>query len=417
MNAPSSPSSPAPVEPLDPKRLAADFPLLASSDLVYLDSAATSQKPRAVLEAMDDFYEHYNANVHRGVFGIAARATEAVERARLGVARFIGGQPHEVVFTKNATESCNLVAQSWGRANLKAGDAVVLTLLEHHANIVPWHQLAAERGIELRWIPITPDGVLDLTDLDRILDGARLLACTAMSNVTGTLTPVRALADAAHAAGATVAVDACQYVPHSACDVSALGADLIAFSGHKMCGPTGVGVLWGRAELLDAMPAWMGGGGMIADVRTDSWTPAPIPQKFEAGTPPIAEIIGLGAAVDYLNALGMDRVRQHEITLTAYALRALTERLGDRITIFGPSEPAQRGGVLSFELEGVHPHDVSQILDERGVCVRAGHHCAKPLMRALGVNATARASVYLYNDESDVDALADALEAASDFFG
>jgi cysteine desulfurase/selenocysteine lyase len=321
-----------------------------------------------------------------------------------------------VVFTKNATEACNLVAASWGRANLGEGDVVLLTQMEHHANIVPWHLLAAERGITLRWVPLTPDGHLDLTDLDRLLDGVRLFGFTAMSNVLGTINPVRRLTDAAHAAGAVTLVDACQFVPHVPTDVVEWDADFIAFSGHKMCGPTGVGVLWGRDELLDAMPPFLGGGEMIRDVRLDGFTANELPWKFEAGTPPIAEIIGLGAAVDFLSALGMPAVRQHEVELTAYALRTLGERFGDDLVVHGPVDAAQRGGVLSFAFRDLHPHDVSQVLDQHGVCVRAGHHCAKPLMRVLGVGATARASVYLYNDESDVDALADALDEAGDFF-
>jgi cysteine desulfurase/selenocysteine lyase len=410
----------ASVDPLDGATLKADFPLLsAPSDppLVYLDSAASSQKPRQVLDAMQTFYETTYANVARGVYAIAEEATNEMEAARRKVARFIGAPSEdEVVFTKNATEGLNLVAGSWGRANLGPGDAVVLTELEHHANIVPWQILAAERGFEIRWIPVGEDGLLDLADLDRLLDGAKLVGLSAMSNVLGTLTPVRHLTDAAHAAGALVSLDACQYVPHNATDVVELGCDFLSFSAHKMCGPTGIGVLWGRAELLDSMPPFLGGGGMIGNVTTDGFTTAPVPHKFEAGTPPIAEAIGLGAAVDYLTAIGMDAVRAHEVTLTAYALRTLTERFGDGLVIHGPSEPAMRGGVFSLALGDVHPHDISQVLDGRNVCVRAGHHCAKPLMRVLGVGATARASVYLYNDEADIDALADALAEAESFF-
>ncbi|MFZ4517369.1 MAG: SufS family cysteine desulfurase [Microthrixaceae bacterium] len=399
----------------------ADFPLLSTTEhdrpLVFLDSAASSQKPRAVLDAMDHYYEHDHTNVHRAAYDLAERATQAMEGARGKVARFIGaGTPEEVVFTKNATEAINLVARSWGATNLSPGDVVVLTQLEHHANIVPWQQLAAERDLELRWIPLTDDARLDLTDLDRLLDGAKLLGLTAMSNVVGTLPDVRSLADAAHAAGALVCVDGCQSVPHLATSVTDLDADFLAFSGHKMCGPTGVGVLWARRELLEAMPPFLGGGGMILDVRLDGFVPADVPHRFEAGTPPIAEIVGLGAAVDYLEALGMDRVRRHEVTMNAYALRTLPERFGDQITIHGPHDPAARGGVMSFEFGGIHPHDLSQVLDQHGVCVRPGHHCAKPLMRVLGVGATARASWYVYNDEADVDALADALAEAGRFF-
>jgi len=410
-----------PTDDLDVAGIKADFPILdrriRDQRLVFLDSAASSQKPIQVIRAMDHYYETTHANVHRAAYTLAEEATNALESARASVARFIGaGDPNEIVFTKNATESINLVARSWGAANLAAGDAILLTQLEHHANIVPWQQLAAERGIEIRWVPLTADGRLDLSDLDRLLDGVKLLAVSAMSNVVGTITPVRELADRARAAGALVCVDACQYVPHVATDVHALGADFLAFSGHKMLGPTGIGVLWARMELLEAMPPFLGGGGMILDVTLDGFVPADVPHKFEAGTPPIAEAIGLGAAVDYLGALGMDVVRRHEVALTAYALRSLTERFGDRITIYGPAEPAERGGVMSFAFGDLHPHDLSQVLDQHGVCVRPGHHCAKPLMRVLGVGATARASWYVYNDEADIDVLGDALESAGDFF-
>ncbi len=410
----------------DPKEIRKDFPILNQPQtghdgkerrLVFVDSAASSQRPNQVTQAMTKVYETGYANVHRGVYQLAERATNSYEGGRAAVARFINAPSvDEVIFTKNATEAINLVAGSWGRANLNEGDAVVLTLMEHHANIVPWQMLAAERGIEIRWIPVTDDGQLDLTDLDRLLDGAKLLSFTSMSNVLGTLTPVRKLVDAAHAAGALALVDACQSVPHLPTDVVEMGADFLVFSGHKMLGPSGIGVLWGRKELLDAMPPFLGGGGMIVDVTTEGFKADVTPAKFEAGTPPIVEAAGLGAAIDYLEALGMDNVRQHEVELTAYALRTLKERLGDAITIYGPAEPAARGGVLSIELAGVHAHDVSQVLDEHAVCVRPGHHCAKPLMRRFGVNATARASFYVYNDTDDVDALADALVAANDFF-
>lgn len=415
-------SAPPTTDDLDVAAIKADFPLLQrevkGQPIRFLDSAASSQKPQVVIDAMSTYYETINANVHRGVYEIAEAATNALEASRLRIGRFIGAPKPatEVLFTKNATESLNLVAQSWGRANLGPGDAVLLTQLEHHANIVPWFQLQAEKGFEIRWLPLTADAQLDTSDLDRLLDGVKLVGLTAMSNVTGTITPVAELTARAHAAGALVCLDACQYVPHLATDVAALGVDFAAFSGHKMLGPTGVGVLWGREELLEAMPPFLGGGGMILDVRDDGFLPAALPAKFEAGTPPIAEIIGLHAAVDYLDGLGMDRVRRHEVALTAYAFRTLTERLGEQLTIHGPSEPATRGGVLSLAIDGVHPHDLSQVLDEHAVCVRPGHHCAKPLMRVLGVGATARASFYVYNDTDDVDALADALAAAADFF-
>ena len=400
----------------------ADFPILSREidgrPLVYLDSGNTSQKPRQVIEAMDEFQRTSYAPINRSAYRLAAEATERYEGARSAVARFVNAaKPEEIVFTKNATEALNLIASSWGGANLRAGDAVVLTHMEHHANIVPWHMLAEARGIELRWVPLTPDGELDLTDLDRLLDGAKAFSFTAMSNVLGTITPVTKLCEAAHAAGAVAIVDACQYVPHNATDVQAWGADFAAFSSHKMCGPSGIGAVWGRLELLDAMPPYIGGGNMIADVRLDGFTCAPVPAKFEAGTPPITEAVGFGAAVEYLESIGMHEIRRHEMDLTRYALDSLRERYGDDITIHGPDNVEVRGGVLSFAFRGIHPHDISQVLDERNVCVRAGHHCAKPLMRLLGVNATARASVYLYNDRSDIDALSDALDGATDIFG
>ncbi len=398
-----------------------DFPILQTErhgrPLVFLDSAASSQHPTQVLEAMDWAYTHAYANVHRGVYGLAEAATNNYESARLKVARFIGApDSSEIVFTKNATEALNLVAHSWGRANLGSSDAIVLTTMEHHANIVPWQMLAAERGFEIRWIPLGPQGQLDLTNLDRLLDGAKMLGVTSMSNVLGTITPLDVLIEAAHAAGALVCVDACQSVPHMPTDVAGLGADFVAFSGHKMLGPSGIGILWGRMELLESMPPFLGGGGMISQVTTEGFLPDAVPSKFEAGTPPIVEAVGLSAAIDYLEAVGMDHIRQHEIELTAYAMRTLTERVGETLTIHGPPEPAQRGGVLSLALDGVHAHDVSQVLDSHGVAVRPGHHCAKPLMTELGVNATARASFYLYNDRSDVDVLAEGLIAAHEFF-
>jgi len=386
--------------------------------LVYLDSAASAQKPTAVLDAMQHYYETTHANVHRGVYAMAEEATRLYEQARATVGRFIGAPnpATEVIFTKNATEACNLVARAWGGSNLSAGDAVLLTEMEHHANLVPWLQLQAEQGFELRYLPFDEQGLLVLDDLERLLDGVKLVGVTCMSNVLGTLNPVRRIADAAHSAGAVVLADGAQYVPHLPTDVVELGCDFLAFTGHKMLGPTGIGVLWGRQALLEAAPPFLGGGEMIRDVRLTGFTPNELPWKFEAGTPPIAEAVGLGAAADYLEGLGMASVRQHELDLTGYALRTLSERHGHDLTIHGPSDPAQRGGVLSFAYKDIHPHDLSQVLDEAGVCIRAGHHCAKPLMRRLGVGATARASFYLYNDEADVDALADALSAADRFF-
>ncbi len=407
---------------LDVATVRKEFPILSreidGKPLVYLDSGNTSQKPRRVIEAMSNFLEQSYAPINRSAYRLAGEATEAYEGARSAVARFVNASSaDEVIFTKNATESMNLIAMAWGRANLGEGDVVVLTEMEHHANIVPWQMLAAERGVVIRWVPLTADGQLDLTDLDRLLDGAKVFSFTAMSNVLGTITPVAKLCDAAHAAGALAVVDACQYVPHNSTDVRAWGADLVAFSSHKMCGPSGIGMLWGRMELLDAMPPFLGGGNMIDTVTLDGFTTAPVPAKFEAGTPPIAEAVGLHAAIEFLEDLGMTEVRRHEMDLTRYTLDSLHDRYGDDITIHGPDNVEVRGGVISFEFRDLHPHDVSQVLDERNVCVRAGHHCAKPLMKTLGVNATTRASLYLYNDTADVDELVEGLDGAADIFG
>jgi cysteine desulfurase / selenocysteine lyase len=408
--------------PLDVARVKKDFPILErlvhGRRLVYLDSAASAQKPTAVIEGMSRYYETTHANVHRGVYEIAQEATRLFEEGRAKVAGFIGaGSAEEVVFTKNATEAINLVAYSWGRHNLGPSDVVVTSELEHHANFVPWLQLRGETGTELRFLRLGDDGMLVLDNLDELLEGAKLLAVTAASNVLGTLPPVRALADAAHAAGALVLIDAAQYVPHLPTSVADLGADFVAFTGHKMLGPTGIGALWARRELLEEMPAFLTGGEMIRDVRLDGFSTNDVPWKFEAGTPPIAEAIGLGVAVDYLRALGMNAVRAHEEALTAYAINALNERYGDDIVIHGPASATQRGGIVSFAYKDVHAHDMSQILDEAGVCVRAGHHCAKPLMRHLGVSATVRASFSVYNDEADVDALVNGIAQADAVFG
>ena len=406
---------------LDVTTIRKDFPVLSErindKPLVYLDSANTSQKPRVVIDALAEFMATQNAPINRSAYHLAAQATERFESTRNKIAAFINApRAHEIIFTKNATESLNLAILSWGRANLASGDVVVLTHMEHHANIVPWHMLVAERGIVLRWIPLTSDFQLDLADLDAILSGAKVLSFTSMSNVLGTINPVERLCAAAHKVGALAIVDACQSVPHQPTDVQAWGADLVAFSSHKMCGPSGVGILWGREDLLNAMPPFLGGGNMIADVRVDGFTTAPLPNKFEAGTPAIAEVIALGTAVDYLTGLGMHEVRRHEIELSSYVLGMLKGRFGDDITIHGPSNPEVRGATFSFAFRGIHPHDVSQVLDQHNVCVRAGHHCAKPLMRLIGANATARASFYLYNTTEEADALADALESASDIF-
>ena len=405
----------------DVARIRQDFPVLAErindKPLVYLDSANSSQKPQQVISAMSQFMEHAYGPTNRSAYQLAAHATDLYEGARVKVAKFINAKSaSEVVFTKNATESLNLVVRSWASANMSAGDVVVLTHMEHHANIVPWHMLAVEKGIVLRWVPLTADGLLDLSQVDQLLTGAKAFSFTAMSNVLGTINPVKELIDAAHRHGAIAIVDGCQSVPHMPTDVQALGADFLAFSSHKMVGPTGIGMLWGREELLDAMPPFLGGGNMIADVKLDGFTCAELPAKFEAGTQPIIEAVGLAAAVDYLTAIGMNAVRQHEMDITRYALDTLTERFGDDIVIHGSRNVEVRGATISFAYRDVHPHDVSQVLDQHNVCVRAGHHCAKPLMKLLGSNATVRASFYLYNTNSEVDALCDALSEAGDFF-
>jgi len=398
-----------------------DFPVLHrlvnEKPLVYLDSANTSQKPQVVIDALSHFMEHGYAPINRSAYQLAAEATDAFEATRSALATFINApKANEVVFTKNATEALNLVIMSWGRANLSAGDAVLLTHMEHHANIVPWHMLVAERGIQLRWVPLTSDGQLDLTNLDGLLKDVKAFSFTSMSNVLGTINPVQHLCAAAHKVGAIAIVDACQSVPHQPTDVQAWGADFAVFSSHKMCGPSGVGVMWGRESLLEAMPPFLGGGNMIADVRLDGFTTAEVPAKFEAGTPAIAEVVALGSAVKYLNDLGMNNVRQHEIELSTYVLNTLNARFGNDITIHGPTNPELRGATFSFAFRGIHPHDLSQVLDQTNVCVRAGHHCAKPLMKILGANATVRASFYLYNTTQEADALADALDSASDIF-
>lgn len=398
-----------------------DFPVLSrfinNKPLVYLDSANTSQKPNVVIDALSGFMAQGYAPVNRSSYQLAAEATDLFEGTRTALARFINApKDHEVVFTRNATEALNLVILSWGRANMKAGDTVLLTHMEHHANIVPWHMLVAERGINLRWVPLTSDGQLDLSNIDALLRDVKVFAFTSTSNVLGTINPVQELCAAAHKAGALAIVDGCQSVPHQPTDVQAWGADFVAFSSHKMCGPSGVGVLWGREALLEALPPLLGGGNMIDDVRLDGFSAAELPNKFEAGTPAIAEVVALGAAVSYLQNIGMDNIRRHEIEINKYVLSLLTERFGDDITIYGPTNPELRGATFSFAFRGIHPHDLSQVLDQSNVCVRAGHHCAKPLMRVLGANATVRASFYLYNTTQEVNALADALDSASFIF-
>ena len=406
----------------DVESLRKDFPLLARTvhgrPLVYLDSASSSLQPRPVLAAMEQYYETCHANVHRGVYTTAEEATARYEGARVSVGRFIGAPDpeREIVFVKNATEALNLVARSFGTANLRRGDKVLLTELEHHANLVPWLMLSEQLGIELRYLAVDADGRLDLSDLDRKLDGVKVVAISAMSNVLGTIPPLREITDAAHAAGALVVADGAQVVPHVPVDVQALGVDFLAFSAHKMHGPTGIGALWARAELLDSMPPFLGGGGMILDVRLDRFVPADPPHRFEAGTPPIAEAVGFAAAVDYLGNLGMARVRAHEEQLTEYAISAIADRLGSDCRVFGPPAGPDRGGVLSLGFRDIHPHDLAQVLDQHGVCVRPGHHCAKPLMRVLGVTATARASIGTYNDEQDIDTLIEGLAEAGRLF-
>jgi len=406
---------------IDVEMLRKDFPLLSRVvngwPIAYLDSASTSLQPRAVLSAMDQYFETTHANVHRGVFATAEEATARYEGARRTVGRFVVAPlpDTEIVFTKNATEALNLVAFSFGE-RLSPGDVVVLTEMEHHANLVPWLMLAERRGVKLRYLRVDTDGRLDLTDLERQLDGAKVVGVTAMSNVLGTINPVRRIADAAHDAGAVVVCDGAQAVGHLPVSVQELGVDFFAFSAHKMCGPTGIGALWGRAALLESMPPFLGGGGMILDVRLDRFLPAESPQRFEAGTPPIAEAVGFAAAADYLESIGMAKVRTHEEIMTAYTLDTLRERLGDDCRVFGPPGGPDRGGVFSLAYKDIHPHDLAQVLDQFGVCVRPGHHCAKPLMRVLGVTATARASLGLYSDERDIDTLVEGLIEAGRLF-
>lgn len=403
--------------PYDVAQVRADFPILASTHhdnvpLIYLDNGATSQKPQAVLDAMTQFYTQTNANVHRGIHKLSEAATAAYEGVRHKVARFINaGSWREIIFTHGTTESINLVAQTWGRANLKAGDVVLSTVMEHHANIVPWQMLAEETECEIRYAPINPDGTLDLGQIDAILRGGRvkLLTVTHVSNVLGTVNPIPQLARMAHAAGALILVDGAQAVGHQPVDVSALGVDFYAFSGHKMSGPTGVGVLYGRRTILDQMPPWMGGGDMIERVTLGGTTYAAPPARFEAGTPPIAEVIGLGAAVDYLTGLGMHNIHTYLSELTAYTVGWLADIHGVHVIGRAPN----RAPVVSFTMDGLHAHDVAQLLDAQGIAVRAGHHCAMPLHTALNLTATTRASLALYTTRAEIDALAYGLEELS----
>ena len=414
-------TKPVETEPLDVASVRHDFPILAREvwpgvPLVYLDSTATSQKPLPVIEAMDAFYRQSNANIHRGIHVLAEESTALYEAARQRVAEFIGApSARQVIFTRNTTESINLVAYTWGRANLQAGDGVILTEMEHHSNLVPWHILAQERGIRLEFIPVGPDGLLDLEEYSRLLaQGARLVSFTHMSNVLGTITPAAEIIRMAHEAGAVTLLDGAQSVPHFPVNVQELDVDFLAFSAHKMCGPTGIGVLYGRKELLEAMPPFLGGGDMIKRVHLRSFVPNEIPYKFEAGTPAIAEAVGLGAAVDYLKSVGMARIAAHEHAITAYALDRLAEVPG--VQIFGPTAE-HKGGVAAFTMKGVHPHDVSQILDSDGIAIRAGHHCAMPLHEKYNLPATARASFYLYTTYEEVDKLAESLYKVIKVFG
>jgi cysteine desulfurase/selenocysteine lyase len=405
---------------LDIARIRQDFPILSREvrpgvPLVYLDSTATAQKPVAVIEAMNEFYRHSNANIHRGIHTLAEEATALYERGREQVAKFIHAPTaKQIIFTRNASESINLVAYSWGRANLKSGDVIILTEMEHHSNLVPWQMLAAERGAKLAFILVTDDGLLDLDIYRKLLEqNPKLVAFTHMSNVLGTITPAAEIIRLAHAAGAITVVDGAQSVPHIPVDVQALDADFLAFSAHKMLGPTGIGVLYGRTSLLEAMPPFLGGGDMIKAVHLESFTPNAIPHKFEAGTPAIAEAVGFGAAVAYLTGVGMEAVAAHEQEIIAYALERLEEIPGVRV--LGPSSD-KKGGVAAFVLEGVHPHDVAQILDHYGVAVRAGHHCAQPLHEKFGLPATTRASFYLYNTRAEVDKLVEAIYQVKKIF-
>ena len=399
-----------------------DFPILERQvhgvPLVYLDNAATSQKPRAVIQALSDYYERYNANVHRGAHTLAIEATDAYEEARAKVARFINApSPENIVFVRNTTEAINLVAHTWAVANVGAGDRIVVTEMEHHSNLVPWQHVARVGGAELKLMAMTSGYELDTSDLDELLTPAtKLVALTHMSNVLGTITPVAEVVAAAHRVGALALIDAAQSVPHMPVDVQALDCDFMAFSGHKMLGPTGIGVLYAKADVLEEMDPFLRGGEMVLEVTYEDATWNQVPLKFEAGTPNIGDAIALGAAVDYLSALGMDDVREHEVALTRYAMERFAEL--EEVQTFGPSDLSVRGGVVSFYMSEIHPHDIGQVLDQVGVAIRAGHHCAMPLVRSrLNVPATARASFYLYNTEAEVDALIDGLNQVLRYFG
>lgn len=405
---------------LDVMRIREDFPILAQEvngfPLVYLDNAATTQKPRQVIDALVRYYETTNANIHRGIHTLAVQATEQYEATRDAVARHIGASnPADIVFTRNTTESINLVARAWGEAHIREGDEIVLSLMEHHSNIVPWQLLASRTGAALRYIGITDDGQLDMEQAREIIGPrTRLVSIVHMSNVLGTINPVADLAAMAHEHGAMFLLDGAQSAPHMPIDVGALGCDFFAFSAHKMLGPTGVGILWARPGLLESMPPFLGGGDMISVVRADASTWADVPHKFEAGTPNIADVIAFGAALDYLHNLGMKNVRQHEQDITAAAIDSLMSIEGVRV--HGPLDADKRGGAVSFTVDGIHPHDISTIVDQYGVAIRAGHHCAQLLMRRLEVPATNRASFYIYNHPGEIDALVEALDHAFRIF-
>ena len=406
---------------MDVARIRADFPILTrefhGKPLVYLDSAATSQKPSVVIEAEAEFYRRYNANVHRGVYALSEEATDLFEKARERVAQFLGAtDPEEIIFLRGATEGLNLVAGSLGRSTLRQGGRVLTTIQEHHSNIVPWQLLRDSQNVDLRFVDIDEEGRLKLDDYDRWLDrSTRVVTLTHVSNVLGTVNPVAEIAERAHRVGALVVVDAAQSVPHLPVDVRSLGADLLTFSGHKVLGPTGIGVLWGRKEVLAAMPPWMGGGEMIREVHTDRVSFREPPARFEAGTPNVGGAYALGKALDYLTSLGWDEIAAHERQLPRHALRTISDRFGGRVRVYGPSDPDQREAVISFAVQGVHPHDVASLLDAEGIAVRSGHHCAQPLMDRLSVPALSRASPYIYNDTRDLDRLADGLEKILEF--
>jgi cysteine desulfurase/selenocysteine lyase len=405
---------------LDVAHIREDFPILKrqvhGKPLIYLDNAATSQKPRQVIQALVDYYEGYNANIHRAVHALGEEATTAYEDAREKTRAFINAPTTEsVIFTRNTTESINLVAYSWGRANIHEGDEILLTQMEHHSNLIPWQQVAKEKDATIRYVPVTDEGTLELNGLENLFDArTKMMALPHVSNSLGTINPVEKIAAEARRHGVMLLVDGAQGVPHLPVDVQAIGCDFYAFSSHKMLGPTGIGVLYGRKELLEEMDPFLGGGEMIRKVTFEGATWNDLPWKFEAGTPNIADAIAFGVALDYLNALGMENVRRHEVEITAYALEKL--RAIEGITIYGPPDPEDRGGVISFNFDELHPHDIGTILDHHGVAIRAGHHCTQPLMRRLGISGTARASFYVYNTFEEVDALADAIRAARSFF-